>query len=71
MAAGYCESTWFVNRACSKQAVRTLTDWFFSPGSYNIIPGQSDVFRHIATGNLVELRALFARREASPFDSDE
>jgi hypothetical protein len=71
ISAFFRAPAWLINRACAIEGRRAYPGWNFSLSTYNIIPGESLVFRYAQNGTVNDLHELFQNHLASPFDMDE
>ena len=67
----YRGPAWLINRAWAFQAVKARNGWDCYFRQYNIIPKSSPVFKHARCGNVTDLRELFEKKQASPWDCDD
>ena len=69
--AWYRGPAWLVNRAWAFHAVKARNGWDCYFRQHNVIPWYSPVFKHAKSGNVMGLRELFDKNQASPWDCDD
>ncbi|KAI9659852.1 MAG: hypothetical protein M1821_001203 [Bathelium mastoideum] len=62
--------TWLLSRAWDLSVHQANQGWDFKLRSYNIRPRDANIFRAIVDQNIVRVRELLARAEASIYDRD-
>ena len=68
LRALYRGPAWLVNRAWAFHAVKVYNGWDCYFRQYNVIPSNSPVFMYARSGDVMGLRELFEKNQASPWD---